>query len=89
MHEAKSNTDVFRLLAQAMGFEATGLELGKDAIEFGRSVLGVSLAPHTIDRELEEKGPGSYDVVSYFMVLEHVADLLPVPISTPTETAAV
>jgi 2-polyprenyl-3-methyl-5-hydroxy-6-metoxy-1,4-benzoquinol methylase len=60
--------------AQAMGFDAAGLELGSDAIEFGRSVLGVSLEQHTIDRELKEKGRGSCDVVSYFMVLEHVAD---------------
>jgi len=60
--------------ANSLGFDAAGLELGTDAIEFARTALGVKLAQHTIDRELAEKGPGSYDVISYFMVLEHVAD---------------
>lgn len=60
--------------ARAMGYDAHGLELGESAVEFGRDVLGVSLTKHTIDQELKLKGHASYDVVSYFMVLEHVMD---------------
>lgn len=58
--------------AAELGFDAAGLEPGTPAVEFAQSKLGVKLHSHTIEEELQRCGPGSYDVVSFLMVLEHV-----------------
>jgi SAM-dependent methyltransferase len=60
--------------ARELGFESTGLEPGKPAIEFAERTFGLTLFPHTIQEEFQRSGPASYDVVSFFMVLEHVLD---------------
>lgn len=60
--------------AREMGFDATGLEPGLEAREFARKVFGFQMQDHAIERELALSGPGSYDLVSFFMVLEHVTD---------------
>ena len=60
--------------AGELGFDAAGLEPGAPAIEFAQRTLGVKLFPHTIEEELQRSGSGSYDVVSFLMVLEHVSN---------------
>lgn len=60
--------------ARAMGFEAEGIELGENAIQFAREIHGIEMHCHTIDKEFERCGAQSYDIVSFFMVLEHVED---------------
>ncbi len=60
--------------ARAMGFEAEGIELGANAIQFAKEVFGIEIHHRAVDEELRVHGPGYYDVVSYFMVLEHVTD---------------
>ena len=60
--------------ARELGFDAAGLEPGTPAIEFAQRTLGVQLYPHTIEEELQRSGSGSYDVVSFLMVLEHVSN---------------
>jgi 2-polyprenyl-3-methyl-5-hydroxy-6-metoxy-1,4-benzoquinol methylase len=60
--------------AAELGFDAAGLEPGTPAVEFAQRTLGVKLYPHTIEEELQRSGSGSYDVVSFFMVLEHVSN---------------
>jgi 2-polyprenyl-3-methyl-5-hydroxy-6-metoxy-1,4-benzoquinol methylase len=61
--------------ARHMGYEdAHGIELGKEAITFAKEVFDLELGNHTIDVELQKMGPKSYDIVSFFMVLEHVTD---------------
>jgi SAM-dependent methyltransferase len=60
--------------AREMGFDAVGLEPGFEAREFARKVFGFQMQDHAIEQELAISGPGSYDLVSFFMVLEHVTD---------------
>jgi SAM-dependent methyltransferase len=60
--------------AREMGFEAFGLEPGAEARDFARKVFKLELQDHSIQEELAARGPGSFDVVSFFMVLEHVTD---------------
>jgi 2-polyprenyl-3-methyl-5-hydroxy-6-metoxy-1,4-benzoquinol methylase len=60
--------------AGELGFDAAGLEPGTPAVEFAQRTLGVKLYPHTIQEELQRSGSGSYDVVSFLMVLEHVSN---------------
>ena len=60
--------------ARAMGFEARGLELGKEVIEFARQVFGLELIDRSIYQELSTTGPESYDIISFLMVLEHIPD---------------
>jgi SAM-dependent methyltransferase len=57
-----------------MGFEAFGIEPGAEARDFARKVFRLELRDHSIQDELAASGPGSFDVVSFFMVLEHVTD---------------
>lgn len=60
--------------ARGLGFDAHGLELGTQAIEFARKVFHVELSPRSIYEELRHGGPAAYDVISFFMVLEHATD---------------
>ena len=60
--------------AREMGFEAHGLEPGAEARRFARQVFGFDMGDHGVEDELRKSGPGSYDLVSFFMVLEHVTD---------------
>jgi SAM-dependent methyltransferase len=60
--------------ARELGFDVVGLEPGIPAVEFAERTFGLTLFPHTIQEELERSGPASYDVVSFFMVLEHVSN---------------
>ncbi len=60
--------------ARDLGFDAHGLELGTQAIEFARKMFHVELSPHSIYDELRLSGPAAYDIVSFFMVLEHATD---------------
>jgi SAM-dependent methyltransferase len=61
-------------LAAKNGFDAHGLELGKASVKFAHDVFGIKLGTHVLAEELSRAGPGSYDIVSFFMVLEHVTD---------------
>ncbi|MEP6651738.1 MAG: class I SAM-dependent methyltransferase [Myxococcales bacterium] len=60
--------------AREMGFDAVGLEPGREARQFARKVFGFEMHDHSVQQELALRGPGSYDLVSFFMVLEHVTD---------------
>jgi SAM-dependent methyltransferase len=60
--------------ARDLGFDGLGLEPGTLAIEFAERTFGLTLLPHPIQEELQRSGPASYDVVSFFMVLEHVSN---------------
>lgn len=60
--------------ARELGFDVSGLEPGTQAIEFAERTFSLTLYPHTIQEELQRSGPASYDVVSFFMVLEHVSN---------------
>lgn len=60
--------------SREMGFDAHGLEPGLEAREFARKVFGFQMLDHCIEEELAASGPESYDLVSFFMVLEHVTD---------------
>lgn len=58
------------------GVDARGLELSEESIKFSKEVFEVDLEKKSIDDVLIEEGEGSYDVVSYFGVLEHMSDPL-------------
>ncbi len=58
------------------GFHVRGLELNKKSVKFAKEIFGLELEPKTISEVLDEKGTGSFDVVSYFGVLEHIPDPL-------------
>jgi len=60
--------------AREMGFEAAGLEPGQEARTFAKKVFGFEMADHGVEAELARVGKGAYDIVSFFMVLEHVTD---------------
>jgi 2-polyprenyl-3-methyl-5-hydroxy-6-metoxy-1,4-benzoquinol methylase len=60
--------------AREMGFDAHGIEFGHDAIDFARTVHEIEIGERTVREELALRGPSSYDIVSFFMVLEHVVD---------------
>ena len=60
--------------ARDLNFDAFGLEPGSEARAFARKVFGFEMHDHTIEQELARSGPGSYDLVSFFMVLEHVTN---------------
>jgi 2-polyprenyl-3-methyl-5-hydroxy-6-metoxy-1,4-benzoquinol methylase len=61
-------------MAGKNGFDAHGLEMGKASVQFAKDVFGLTLGTHVLAEELRRAGPKSYDVVSFFMVLEHVSD---------------
>ncbi|MFH1664872.1 MAG: class I SAM-dependent methyltransferase [Candidatus Omnitrophota bacterium] len=61
---------------RSRGFHARGLELSEESIRFSKEMFGVDLENKGISDVLKEEGPGSFDVVSYFGVLEHMADPL-------------
>ena len=58
------------------GFNARGLELSEESIRFSKEVFGVDLEKKDIGDVLKSEGKGSFDVVSYFGVLEHMSDPL-------------
>jgi len=60
--------------ARGMGFDAHGLEPSLEGRRFARDVFGIDMPDRDVADELAAVGPGAYDVVSFFMVLEHVTD---------------
>lgn len=56
------------------GFEARGLEVSEESIKFSKEIFGLNLENKTISELLKEEGPASFDVVSYFGVLEHMPE---------------
>lgn len=55
------------------GFDARGIELSEESIKFSKEVFGVDLEKKSMEDVLSEEGEGSFDVVSYFGVLEHMS----------------
>jgi 2-polyprenyl-3-methyl-5-hydroxy-6-metoxy-1,4-benzoquinol methylase len=66
------NLGSFVQLAQARGFDASGLDASPAAVAFGRQHLGVNLACGRIESAVVE--PGSLDIVVASHVLEHLPD---------------
>lgn len=56
------------------GFEALGLEVNEESIKFSKEIFGLNLENKTIFEIFKEEGPGSFDIVSYFGVLEHMPE---------------
>lgn len=56
------------------GFQARGLEINEESIRFGKKLLGVELVNDDLEGLLKKEGPGAYDVVSFFGVIEHMPD---------------
>lgn len=56
------------------GYDARGLEVSSESIKFSKKIFGLDLENKTIHDILEEEGPGSFDVISYFGVLEHIPE---------------
>ncbi len=57
------------------GFEARGIEISRDSVEFAKKVFKVTLSSEKLRDVLRDEGPGSYDVISFFGVLEHIPDM--------------
>ena len=57
------------LAREEFGLEASGLEISEKEIAFAKQVLGVELCNEDVARH-----KGTYDIVTAFNVLEHVAD---------------
>lgn len=58
--------------AKDAGFDAMGIELSRHMAKFGRESLGVSITQGTLDSV--DLPSGSFDVVTFWDVLEHVPD---------------
>lgn len=54
------------------GFNARGIEISDTSVAFARDVFGVTLEKTSVNEVLKKEGEGSFDVVSYFGVLEHM-----------------
>lgn len=67
------NIGLFLNVAGREGFEAVGVELNGDCARFGRSHFGVEIVPG--DLENARFADESFDVITLFDVLEHVAEL--------------
>jgi SAM-dependent methyltransferase len=58
--------------AKSIGFDAHGIEPGENAVAFGKKMYDVELSTRSLKEELAVSGKESFDVVSFFLVLEHV-----------------
>lgn len=57
------------------GFKARGIEISRDSVAFAKKVFRVTLTSEKLQDVLKNEGPGSYDVISFFGVLEHIPDM--------------
>jgi len=58
--------------AQDAGWKATGIEISKHLCEYGRNQLGVNILQGTLENSTLP--PHSFDLVTFWDVLEHVSD---------------
>jgi len=58
-----------KLAAEEFDLRATGIEISRPSVEFAQATLGVDLIEEDLNEHL-----GTYDVVTAFSVIEHVAD---------------
>ena len=58
------------------GFDARGLEVSEESIKFSKKMFNIGLENKTVYDLLKEDGPGSFDVISYFGVIEHMPEPL-------------
>lgn len=65
----------FMAAARAQGFDVTGIDWDTKAIQAGKEVLGLEkIFPLSIEEYAEQYSGETYDVVSFFEVLEHQDD---------------
>jgi len=61
----------FLYAAKKLGFEATGIDVDKEAINIGMNKFGVNIIDHPIEK-LEELTISYFDIITYWQVLEHL-----------------
>ena len=60
--------------ARRHGFDAHGIEISETSVRFAKKVFGVELHQQTLDEFSQAQPDGSWDIVSFFGVLEHIPD---------------
>lgn len=60
--------------ARRLGFAAEGVEISQSSVRFAKKMFGVRLHAQTLEEFAVGQKEGSWDVVSFFGVLEHIPD---------------
>lgn len=60
--------------AKLRGYKSVGVELSETAVAFGKKVFKTDLRQGMLSDILKQEGEASYDIVSFFGVIEHIPD---------------